>query len=627
MSGGPAHVYRIVTDAHQRFGDKSDRFISYANAAVAALADFTIHPTVINPTPFRPPANMGGFSRPIKPDLASGDVDFDIPAAPPLPPAFRPGGMPGVSVPDFSAAPPTLGYSARPAKPDAPMPNKPLIGALPNAPDEPTWTRPQEVTLASLKLPSMPDIQLPTYTARTPQAPALNINDNFSRFTPEQYVSALMAQIEQRVSTWMVGQEALPAAIEQAIFGRGRTRIERERAALEQQAYDDFAARGFSAPNGLITARLDRIRQDAQDKTAEFNRDAMLKSFDEALANMRLAVQQGIQLEGVKINLHIEMQKLELQSLGHLRDTAIALLNARVQIFNAEVQAAQLEAQVYKTRIDAELSKLEILRAQIEAEKLKGEINKQRVEIYKAQWEAVRSMAAWYSERVNAYKTQVEAAKLPIEIFTQEVQAYESIYNAYGKEVDAWRAEIDAEKSKVDVYKATADAYASRVQGVAAVGQVYNDRERIRVSQHELALRQYQMQLTRLDQLIKIQESELNARIQQDRAKVDIYRASADVEQAASAAYDRQMQSQIEASRIASTMSLEKARLTSQEAIALAGLKMEALKATSQIYSQLAASSMSAMNYGATINGGLSEQYSRSLSWSGEVKDHSGHGW
>lgn len=623
---GASNAYEIVTEAHNKYLGKAENFLSQANNFVSQLAGFQATPSLIGNISFNMPSGNSGFHRPAAPQL-SGGYTVNIPEAPPLPPAYTPGALADVSVPEFTEQTPVISYGPRPAAPHIPVPVSPAKPVLPTMPEEPDWERPEPVTLASLNLPSMPDIQIPAYTARAPQAPIFDLHDNFSRFTPEQYVSQLLARIEQRVMVWMQGEEALPAAIEQALFGRGRTRIERERAALEQQAYDDFAARGFSAPNGVLTARLDAIRQNAQDKTAEFNRDAMLKSFDEALANMRLAVQQGIQLEGVKANLHMELQRIELQSLTHLRDTAVAILNARIAYFNAEVQGVQTEAQVFEARLKAELSKLDVMRTQVEMEKLKGETNQQRVDMYKAQWDAVRSMAAWYSERVNAYKTQADTAKLPIEIFAQEVQAFETMHSAYGKQIDAWRAEIEAEQSKAQVYKATADAYASRVQGVAAIGNLYNDRERMRIQQHGQALEQYGMQIRRVDQIIKAQEAELSARLQQDRAKVDMYRASADVEQAASAAADRQFNSQLAAARASVDAALEQARLQSQENTALLGLQLEAMKSIAQIMSQLAASSMSAINYGASLSGSISESYGRQLSWSGDVADHSGAGW
>lgn len=612
---------QFVADAHYKFLGQGNELMAKAEAFTQQLAGFTVTPLGFN-VDFNFNEQITPFVRPTVPTIDTNGYGVALPTAPSLPPTYVANDPQLGELPVFDEPAPTLAFGAKPTAPALAMPTPPPRPTALVLPDEPDWEAPEKVTLLTLNLPTVPDVQLPAFTAARPTLPAFQLNDNFSQFTPEKYVSDLLDKIKAKVTGWMAGEEALPASIEYALFGRGRARIEVERQAQEEQVYDDYAARGFSAPSGLLTSRLDAVRQDSQNKLAEFNRDAMLKNFDETLANMRLAVQSGIQLEGVTINLHMEEQRLILQSVTYLRDTAIAVLNARTAWFNAEVAGFQVEAQLFEARLKAELAKLDLFRAQIEAEKLKGDLNQQSVEQYKAQWDAVRTMAQFYSERVNAVKVQMEAQKLPIEIFEAEVRAFETVWSAHAKEWDGYRASVEGEKAKGELYKVMTDAFASRADGVVRMGGLQMDKERLRIAQHGQQLEQYSAQMRRIDQIIKLEEVRLNALTSKDRMRVDVFRAQADVEQAASAASDRQFQSALAAARANVDVQLEEARIRSQENAQLQGLILEALKAMAQIMSQLAASTMSAVNYSASIGYSDSDSRSKSVSWSGEAPDY-----
>lgn len=620
-SASPA--VQFVQDAHNTFLGKADESVERAIRYAEALANFRPLPLQWN-VDFNFNAGLTPFVRPAAPTFSQADYVLHTPDVPSTPPAFEAQTPEYGELPEWTESAPVLSFSPKPAQQHIARPVAPGKPFIPAMPVEPDYEVPQAVSLISLNLPAMPSIVIPEFTSQRPTLPAFNINDDFSRFEPRQYASDLLADLKGRVRTWLRGEEALPASIERALFGRGRARIEVERQAQEQQVFDDFVARGFSAPNGLLAGRLDGVRQKAQDQLAEFNRDAMLKSFDEALANMRLAVQEGIQLEGVAVNLHMEQQRLEMQALSHLRDTAIAILNARIAYFNAESEGVRIEAQVFEARLRGELAKLDVLRAQLEAEKLKGDMNQQTVDLYRAQWDAVRTMAAWYGERVTAVKTQIDAARLPIEIFAEETRAFEAMWGARAKELDGWKAEIEGEEAKVSLYKTSADAYASRVQGVVSMSGMQNDRERLRIAQHGQLLEQFGMQLRRVDQFLQGEQARLAAVAQRDRARADVFQAQASVEQAASDANDRHFNSLLAAARARVDVELEEARTKSTENTQILGLVLEAMKTMAQVQAQLAASSMSAVNYSAGVSASDSFSRGRSVSWSGEAPDFNG---
>jgi hypothetical protein len=615
---------QFVQEGHNKFLGQVQTLLTSSVSQLDALAHFTTAPTTFSVN-FDFNGQLTPFQRPTAPTIDETEFALQPQEQPGLPPAFAAETPDIAALPDYDVTAPTFTFGPRPERPAIARPTAPARPGALAIPDEPDYQRyiPGEVTLLDLNLPVMPDLTLPEFTSTRPGIAPFAV-DTGDGFTPEAYTSALLTKIQSRVSTWMDGQEALPAAIRRALFDRARQRIVIEQAAAEEQAYDDFATRGFSQPQAMLAARIDAIRAKAQDQVGDAGRELTIKDFDETLANMRLAVSSGVQLEGVTINLHLEQQRLLLASAQNVRDTALAVLNGRIAQFNAELQGYQVDAQVLETRLKAELSKLDKVRLELEAEKLKGDINEQTVRRYQAQWEAVKALADFYRTRVEAVKVQADANRIPIEIFTKECEAFETLWSAYGKEWDGYRASVEGETAKATLHRNMVDAFAARSDAVVKHGGLALDRERLRLAEHGQSLQQYDASLRRLGLLLDNERARLAAVGQKVDAKAAIYRAHADVEQSASAAADRSFQFGLEAARARVDAQLEAAKIRSSESVALQQLMAEIAKALAQIQSQLAASTMSAVNYSANV--GTSDAWSRSygVSWNGEAPDYTG---
>jgi hypothetical protein len=612
----------FVQEGQNTFLSKAETFLQQSQTYIQSLASFQSTPTNFSIN-FDFAGQLTPFQRPPAPTpIDPAEFALRPPADPAQPPAFTSQTPDLDPPPTFDTEPPTFSFGAKPVRPNVALPTAPARPPVPQVPDEPDYASyiPAPVTLETLNLPTFTPLVLPQFTAARPQIEPFALGDT-GNFTPEQYVSALLDKLRGRVTTWMDGQEGLPLAIRRALFDRGRAQADQEAAAEEEQAYDDYAARGFSAPSGLLDARVDAIRQKAQDRKAEFNRDASLKEYDEALANMRLAVQSGLQLEGLTINLHIESQRLLLAHAQYLRDTAIAVLNARIAQFNAEMQGYAVDAQVFETRLKGELAKLEEVRLRLEGEKLKGDINESTVRLYESQWNAVKVLAEFYRTRVEAVKVQADANMAPIEIFKGEVQAYETIFSAYSKEWDGWRSSVEGETSKATLFRAMAEAFGIRSDSVIKYGSLKLDRERLRISEHQQNLEVFGRSLQRYDSLLHAESARLAALGQRAGAEAAIYSARGQIEQAASAAADRSLQIGLEAARARVDAQIEAARIRSTENVALQGLSERIAEALAHIMSQLAASTMSAVNYSANVSASDAFSHARGVSWNGDADD------
>lgn len=300
----------------------------------------------------------------------------------------------------------------------------------------PTIDLPPVPTLLDLSLPPAPDIQIPAFTgarpASLPRAP-----DGDWSFTPEQYTSALLDKVTGTVSRMLDGGTGLPAPVAQALRDRAMGAVDVEELRGEQVVIEDFSSRGFVEPNGLMMKRLAQSRQEAANRRNAINRDVYVQDQQVAIENLRFAVTQGIALESTLIQAHTEEMRLSLQAAQFARETSIAIFNAEVSLFNSEMQAYQIDAQVWRSQIEGELASLEVYRSQIQAEQLLGEMNVQAVQIYTARLQGVTVQA-------DLYRTQMQGAEAQARANVSVAEAYRARIQGYSEQVRAYQVQWDA---------------------------------------------------------------------------------------------------------------------------------------------------------------------------------------
>lgn len=612
----------VVSQGHTTFTNLATHTYDLAIEQANALADFVATPYAFN-VDYNFNGQLTPFQRPIAPTLNLGDYNLNAPSQPGLPENYIPGTITFEPMPDSGdLTPPTFQFGDRPLAPDIEAPTAPVRNLDLVVPAAPDYVLPPVPTMIELNLPSAPAINLPIFDSVKPVFNAPDLDENWS-FDPAPYVSDLMDLMKAKCSQLIDGDVALPPQIEDAMFARGRSKVESAGAVEIEQIYDEFSSRGFTVPQGILLQRLDQARQRTQNLVADFAREVTIKAFEEALANMRLALQIGVSLEGVATNLHIEEQKLALQAAQFTRETAIAILNARVSVFNAQLNAYSTDAEVFKARIQAALATVEVYRAQIEGEKARGEINEQSVRIYAEQIRAISTMADFYRSTIEGVKAQADIERAIIESYRAQVQAYGTRWEAYGQEWGAYKAAVDAENSKASIHRNLVDAFATRVQATASQNNSFIDRERLFIQQHQQKLNVYGAQLEQVKSLLDAERTRLQAVASRDSAQAQIYTSSASVEQAASASTDRSFELGLENARAEVDTQLKEAEIKVQENIQITQLMLEVRKMLTQVMSQLASSSMAAVNYSANVGSSKSSSIgcSTSFSFSGEIAD------
>lgn len=611
----------IVSNGYNTFVNLAQQTYNLALQATNALGGYTIQPVTFN-ADFRFDEALTNFVRPTRPEIDFSKFEISVPALPNAPTRFDTGDVSFDAAPTFDVAPPELRQIQAPTTPNIVAPGDAPRFLAPVMPDAPVYDLPALPTLETLDLPPVPTIQIPLFSATRPEDDIPDFTESWS-FEPQAYVSQMLDTVKSRLGQMLAGGTGLPPEIERAIFERGRARLDEEGARAVQEAYDEFGARGFTEPNGMLAARVERVRQNTRNQAAEVVRDVIIRAKDVEIENLRFAVQQGIALETVLSNLHLEEQRLLLAAAQFIRDSAVSVLNAKISLFNARLQGYQTDAQVYAERVRGELAKAEVYRAQIDGERARGEINQQRVALYSEQVRTVGVLADVYRSQVQAVQAEVEANTTQIEGYRAEVQAYSERWRAHVSEWDGYRAAVEAEGRRADVYGTMAQTFATRVQAWDRQQQTKLDRERLRIAQHGQSLQVWEADLRRVLAVLQSEQARVGAVAQGASAVAQLYGADASVASAESAANDRKFELGLQRERAIVDTELQAAQSRIQENIQLLTLLGRARETMAQVFSQLTASTMAAVNFSASVGSSTSQSSgcSTSFNFSGEIGD------
>lgn len=615
VQDGPAGMVYAAYDKYSQFATNA---YALAYGQVQNLGSFTLTPVAVN-TQFHIDQSVYGFTRPQQPTVP--DITYNDPGSVPLPPDMpitpvqltAPPVEPNIAPPVFDTYTPP---GALTATPPLDMPDLPPV----QIPGMPQIALPPVPTLLDLNLPAAPNIQIPAFTGVRPN---INIEapDNQWAFTPEQYVSALLTKVTGTISGMLDGGTGLPAAVAQALRDRANAEVDVQELRAEQEVVEDFASRGFSEPTGPMMQRLAMARQDAANRRSAANRDIYIQDQQVAIENLRFAVTQGVALESTLMQTHTEEMRLALSALQFARETAIAIFNAKVSLANTEMQAYQIDAQVWRSQIEGELAQLEVYRAEIQAEQLRGEINVQNVQIYSERLRAVSVQADLYRTQMQGAEAQARANLSVAEAYRARIQGFGEQVRAYEVQWDAFSRQISSNEIKARIYELSEGAYATRVRAWSEQNNTRLTQQRGDIDAADLKLRGWRGQVDAVLARTTSERDRVNALVSISGQKLDLYRANVAVETAASDANLRILMTALEQERARTGVELQNVQMQIRQMEQNASLLLEAKKTVAQVSAQLAASSMSAVNFSAGTHSSLSQSYgcSTSFGYSGQI--------
>jgi len=596
----------LVNAGWDKFSSIGDQAIGRSLSIASQLANFNI-PDVNFDASFQPVQGvMQGFDDPQRPQTPEFEVNFELP---------EPLEINTVDIPDFGAAPtddlqpPSLDFSGRPNPLNIPAPpGRPNLFEI-SIPEAPDIVLPELPDFEQLNIPSPPEALNVEFEGVRPErdfaAPDVPLD-----FTEEEYSSELLDQTRAEIQRMMEDGLGMPAAVEQMLIDQARARDERDARRAIQEATEDWSRRGFTLPSGVLNGRIDRVKQEAQDRASQLNREVFIQRRQQEVENFRFAVSQGVALESQLIGAHLDVQQRKLEFARSLVQVALDLFNARIAEYNADVQAYQVDAQVFEQLVRAELNKLERFRLQIQAEAEKNEINRTKVEIFVSRVQALDQVVNIYRGQIEAARTVAQTNDSIARSFAAEIDGFRSQVEAKREEFEAWATKIRGELGKVQAFEAETRAFATRVDAYRTGVDAKAVKPRLEVDVEASRVQQNLAQIEAVRTGIQAEAERIRAKSQAFGSEAQMFASEGQIAAAKAETNTRQFLALVEENRTKAEQALGQAQLDVTKVVQSGQILSSALDSAGRITGQLAAGAMSAVNLGASISGSSSDSES-----------------
>lgn len=510
---------------------------------------------------------------------------------------------------------PVLHIPDAPGMASIPAPARPDIDTDVALPDAPTIVMPEMEALEQIKLPDFEFPVLPDFQGNAPEVDFAVPNPTIQWAEP-QYESEVLDELVAKVRSLMAGGTGLPPAVEDALFARARERESAETRRAVQEAMDTWAARGFTLPTGMLDKQVQVLREQGRDRAAALNRDILVQAAQWEIENLRFAVTQGMALEQLTSNIYENTAKRMFEVAKFQAEAQINVFNAQVGLFNARVQAFGQLAQVYRTKLDGALAKLQAYKTAIDGQVALGQINQQKVEVFKAKLAGVQASVEVFTSLMRGAQVKADVIKNQFDAYRADVQAYAEQLGAEKIKFDAYEAQVKGETAKASMLDAQARAYASTIQGLASKADIRAKQAQLRLEAARVHIAKYASDLdgyrAKLDASLK--QLQMNTTAYQ--AAMEGWKAKAQVDVATSEVHARFADMQTRTNIAYAEMQISQYQANIQKSVQKAQIAIEAAKAMGQYAAQLAAGAMSAMHVSASVSGSGSASSSQSQSTS-----------
>lgn len=591
-----------VTQQMDKLDGLSQKYSAELSAALAEIGNVKVAEV---PPPTRPDAPVSTLE-PI--DLSGKPVYTPTPLTMLDPPAGFEIDLSGIDLSDFGDFPAMpepllINIPEAPGLADIPLPVRPDIDTTVEIPASPDVSLPEMDELVAIVLPVFEFPELPVFDAVPPSTSEITVPNAFINWVEPTYSSEMLDDIQQQVKTMMAGGTGLPAAIEDALFSRARERDSAETHRAVQEAVDTWASRNFSMPPGMLVKQADAIREQGRLKAAETNRDIMVEAAKWEIENLRFAVTQGMALEQLTMNLHENVAKRLFEVARFQAESQISVFNAQISLFNSQNSAFETLAGVYKTKIEAAISKLTAYKVAVDGQVALGQINQQKVEVYKAKLTAVQSAVEVYKATMQGAQVKAETIKNQFDAYRADVQAYAEQIGAEKVKFDAYESRIKGEATKADVFDSQTKAYASTIQGLSSKADM-------KVKAAQVQMEAARTKIAKFLADVDAYKAKLEADLRVVQYGTTVYQAQVEGWKAGTSASvaEAEMQSRFADMNTRTNIAYSEMQISEyasklQNAVQQAQIALDAAKAVGQYTAQLAAGAMSAAHVSAGISG------------------------
>lgn len=511
---------------------------------------------------------------------------------------------------------PTIELPNAPGVANIQVPIRPEINTDIQIPDAPVLDMPEMDELKQIEIPVFEFPELPDFDGVPPSISDITVPNVFIEWKEPEYQSELLDELNAHIREGMKGGTGIPAAIEEALFNRARSRESKETTRAVQEVTSDWASRNFSMPPGMLVKQVAALREQGQLKASELNRDILIEATKMEIEQIRFLVQQGMSLEQLTTNIFNNVTNRLFEIARFNAESQISVFNAQIAFFNAQNEAFGVLTGLYKTKLDGAIAKLTAYKTAVDAQVAVGQVNEQYVQVYRAKMDAVLSNVEVYKALVQGASVRADVIKNQFDSYRADVQAYSEQINAEKVKVDAYEAQVRGETSKAGLFDAQARAYASTIQGVQAKADVKGKQIQLKMEAARVWIGKYQADLEAYKAELQANLSEVQQNTAAFSAEVDAWRATAGMEVSQAEMQSRYADMNTRTNIAYAEMQLKEYEAKMQKAIQEANIALESAKAMGQYTAQLAAGAMSAAHVSASISGSGSASTTKSTSTS-----------
>jgi hypothetical protein len=506
--------------------------------------------------------------------------------------------------PTFTQAQPQLNFPSVPAALTTTLPSLDYVIKTDfNFPVDYTYVLPNVPTIFDLQIPTAASIVLPTFDITFPTSNGIRIPDITFSFSENTYSDALLTDVKNVLIYRLQGSTGLPPVVEAALWNRERDREQTAALQAERTLLVERQGVGFSRPTGSALSALTQVVQETQSKLIDLGREIMIKQADLEQENLKNSIQQVIALEDILVRQNNNVNQRGFEVAKYTQDIAIEIFKSRITLFSTEVAAYQAYATAFNFKVQAELAKIEIFKAEIDAQRLIAEVNKETISLYLAQIDGVKAGADIYKTIVESVSERIKAENLKLDIFKTQIEAYSESVRAKASEYTIYSEQIKGEMAKVDAYDSTVKAFASKIQAYSAQSDVAIKTADVKINIEELNLKKFTAEVDSYIKQVQSDQLIYQSAIDVYKGETDVYMAKIGFNKASAELALKNVENVIQQNKYKSDISLENTKITLQSLIASYNATLEGKKAAGSMYATIGSSALQAINVSAQVQG------------------------
>lgn len=167
-----------------------------------------------------------------------------------------------------------------------------------------------------------------------------------------------LAAAQQRLCAMLAGELGIPAAVEEQIWTRDRSRVLGEVARANQEVVANFASLGYPVPPGAAIHQMQLQQVEAQNKIAQQSRDVAIKQAEIVIENIKFAVQQALEYRVKGISAAAEYIKtlalgpeIAMKLATSAADAQAKLISAANTYYGSRIRLEELKFEVEKFNV------------------------------------------------------------------------------------------------------------------------------------------------------------------------------------------------------------------------------------------------------------------------------------